>query len=104
MSANEPLHDDSGESTFKSWLILFSIAGAFLAWGFFLFFTIGDRGPIGWDFSVVEDIPGKSAYSTRRNADAAGLVPDPMTGEKVPPQHVNEPQPTIDVQDLLRRH
>jgi hypothetical protein len=41
-----------------------AVALLFLFWGLFIFFTVGDKGLPSWDFGVVEDIPGQSAYST----------------------------------------
>jgi hypothetical protein len=73
----------------RSWMIVIAIPAAFLVWGFFLFFMIGNKGSPAWDFSVVEDIPGKSAYST---GAVAGYPNLPVrTIEKVAPQHVNGP-------------
>jgi hypothetical protein len=49
---------------FRGWLIVCGIAVAFVLYGFFAFFVIGDRQPAEWDFGEIEDIPGESAYST----------------------------------------
>lgn len=77
----------------RSWAIVLGIALSFLAWGLLIFFTVGDKGPPGWDFSVVEDIPGQSAYSTR---EVKPFVPgesyEPQPGEPVPGQHVAGPE------------
>ncbi len=51
----------------RSWIIVVSIAVLFLIWGLLVFFVVGDKGPPVWDFSVVEDIPGQSPYSTLRH-------------------------------------
>ncbi len=47
-------------------IIVMAIAVLFFIWGLFIFFAVGDKGPPVWDFSVVEDIPGESPYSTLR--------------------------------------
>ena len=66
----------------RSWVIILVLAGLFLAWGLFIFFSVGDKGPPSWDFGVVRDIPGESPYSTERAQK--GKLPDPL------PQHVLE--------------
>jgi hypothetical protein len=48
----------------KTWVALWSLALLFLVYGLAMFIVIGDKGSPDWDFSVVEDIPGKSVYST----------------------------------------
>ena len=54
------------KGTLRSWIIVMTIAVLFFIWGLFIFFAVGDKGPPVWDFSVVEDIPGESPYSTLR--------------------------------------
>ncbi len=51
-------------SLVKTWSIIGAIAAGFLAWGLLIYFVIGDKGPPDWDFSIIPDIPGQSAYST----------------------------------------
>ena len=67
-----------------SWLVVISIAAFFSAWGFFIFFTVGDKGPPPWHFGVVQDIPGESAYTDY------GPTFVPGEGLMVPRQHVDE--------------
>jgi len=67
---------------FKSWAIIGALVLLFLAWGLFVFFAVGDKGPPPWDFGVAQDIPGESSYSTER--PFRGKVSDPQ------PQHVLE--------------
>jgi len=64
-----------------SLVFIFVLAASFLAWGFLLFHTIGDKGPPSWEFGIVRDIPGESVYSTHR--PLPGKVSDPD------PQHVS---------------
>ncbi len=66
----------------RSWLIVLSIAASFLLWGLFVFKSVGDKGQPGWNFGIVEDIPGQSTYSTHR--------PNPIftTPPALTPQHV----------------
>jgi hypothetical protein len=54
----------------RSWVIIWAIAILLAAWGFFIYFTVGEKGPKSWDFSVVEDIPGESPYSTHQPGSA----------------------------------
>ena len=52
------------KSTIGSLIIIMAIAFSFLAWGLFVFFSVGDKGSPPWDFGIVQDVPGESAYST----------------------------------------
>ncbi|MHC1728806.1 MAG: hypothetical protein AB9866_22855 [Syntrophobacteraceae bacterium] len=72
-----------------TWGILFGIALSFLAWGLLIFFVIGDKGPPDWDYSIIPDVPGESAYSTYSPRRPHGLAP----GTDIPlaPQHIMEP-------------
>jgi hypothetical protein len=79
-------------SPIKTWTIIAGIAATFLLWGLILFFVIGDKGPLDWDFSVIPDIPGESTYSTHNPARPHGLVPGPEP-MPVEPQHVMGPGP-----------
>ncbi len=71
----------------RTWAIVFAISFAFLAWGLFLYATIGDKGPPPWDYSIVQDIPGESPYSSRSQK----LVPGGVQDKEVVGQHVKEP-------------
>ena len=62
----------------KSLVFIFILAASFLAWGFLLFHTIGDKGPPPWDFGIVRDVPGESAYSTHRARAGRITEPDPQ--------------------------
>ena len=66
----------------RSWVFVWFLAIFFLCYGLFMYFVVGDKGPPDWDFGIVEDIPGKSVYST---------YPQPAGATKEPaPQHVTE--------------
>lgn len=78
------------QSLIKTWSIIGAIAVGFLAWGLLIYFVIGDKGPPGWDFSVIPDIPGQSAYSTYSPDSPTGLAPGPES-PSVEPQHVMGP-------------
>ena len=67
------------KSTIGSLIIVVAIAISFLAWGLFIFFSVGDKGSPSWDFGIVQDIPGESAYSTH---------PPKAPGPE--PQHVSQ--------------
>jgi hypothetical protein len=62
----------------KSWALVWGLALAFLLYGLLMFVIIGDKGPPDWDFNAVEDIPGKSVYSTSPEPGDAPTVPDPQ--------------------------
>ena len=67
------------ERTSRSLIIVVAIAVSFLVWGLFIFFSVGDKGSPPWDFGIVQDIPGESAYSTH-----SPKAPEPD------PQHVSQ--------------
>jgi hypothetical protein len=70
----------------RSWLIILVMAILFVAWGIFAYLVIGEKGPHPWDFGVVEDIPGESAYST--------YLPDQISGSySLEEQHVSGKTP-----------
>ncbi len=66
----------------RGWVYVCGLALFFLLYGLFMFYMVGDKGPPGWDFGAVEDIPGASVYSTNQ----------PVTGGAAPPapQHVSQ--------------
>lgn len=66
-----------------SWLVVIGLALFFLAWGLFIFFTVGDKGPPAWHFGAIQDIPGESLYTNY------GPESVPGKGMIVPPQHVD---------------
>lgn len=84
-----------------TWGILGGMAVAFLAWGFLLFFTIGDKGPLDWDFSVIPDIPGESAYSSYNPQLPRGLAPSILPATPVP-QHVMGPPTQSQMESLAK--
>ncbi len=47
------------------WAVVFGLAIFFLLWGLLIFWTVGEKGPPGWDFGAMPDIPGQSPYSTQ---------------------------------------
>jgi hypothetical protein len=65
----------------RAWLIVWSMAVAFVLYGLLAFFVIGDKGPPDWDMGSVEDVPGASVYSTH---PYEGLSSEPA------PQNVSE--------------
>jgi hypothetical protein len=74
----EMLSPSDNKTEFRSWVIIFVLAVLFVAWGLFIFFTVGDKGPPAWDFGVVEDIPGQSSYSTHPPRQGRGTEPEPQ--------------------------
>ena len=69
----------NNERNRKSLVIVLAIAVSFLIWGLFIFFSVGDKGSPPWDFGIVQDIPGESAYSTH-----------PPKAPEPEPQHVSQ--------------
>ena len=70
----------------RSWMIILAMAVFFVAWGILAYLAIGEKGPPPWDFGVVEDIPGESAYST--------YSPDQISGSySLEEQHVSGKTP-----------
>ncbi len=66
------------ESAGKGWAIVCGLALAFLLYGLFIFAVVGDKGPPDWDFNVIEDIPGKSVYSTYPQPGETPMQPEPQ--------------------------
>jgi hypothetical protein len=60
----------------RSWLVVVGIAVLFLIWGLWVFISVGDKGPPGWDFGVVEDVPGQSPYATESTEPSIQHVSD----------------------------
>ncbi|HME43143.1 MAG TPA: hypothetical protein VKF36_08670 [Syntrophorhabdales bacterium] len=73
----------------KSWVYVCGLALFFLLYGLFMFYMIGDKGPPGWDFGTVEDIPGESVYSTNQPITGGTAAPEP--------QHVSQKPLKADV-------
>jgi len=72
--------EGTGTARLRGWIIVFIIAVAFVLYGFFAFFFIGDKGPPDWDAGAVKDVPGSSDYST---------APLDESGPRPEPQHVS---------------
>jgi hypothetical protein len=70
---------ENDKSTIGSLIIVVAIAISFLVWGLFIFFSVGDKGSPPWDFGIVQDIPGESAFSTH-----------PPNAPEPEPQHVSQ--------------
>ena len=68
----------------RGWIIVSAIALAFVIYGLFAFFVIGDNQPPEWDFGAVKDVPGESVYST---------YPYRGRSEEPTPQHINQKPP-----------
>ncbi len=74
----------------RGWIIVSAIALAFVLYGFFAFFVIGDNQPADWDFGAVKDTPGESVYSTYPYQGRAG-EPEPQHINQKPPNAVVDP-------------
>ncbi|MEM5787257.1 MAG: hypothetical protein AAGU11_08060 [Syntrophobacteraceae bacterium] len=88
MRMDYPAPTEEERSPILTWGIIVGIGTSFLLWGLLVFFVIGDKGPPEWDFSIIPDVPGESAYSTHSSMRPHGLVPPPIP---LQPQHVMEP-------------
>jgi len=75
---NDIFDNQQEKASIHSWIIILAMAFLFIAWGLFIFFMVGDKGPPLWNFGVVQDIPGQSAYSTHQPLSAAGGEPSPQ--------------------------
>jgi hypothetical protein len=47
----------------KTWIIVFLIVFGILTYGIVTFMTIGDKGPPGWRYGAIKDVPGESPFS-----------------------------------------
>lgn len=72
------------KETIRSWVIIWAIAILLAAWGVFIYLTVGEKGPKSWDFSVVEDTPGGSAYSTHQPGSASSAPESQHVSGKTP--------------------
>ena len=77
--------EDQGPSL-KGWFYVCGLALFFLLYGLFMFYMIGDKGPPGWDFGTVDDIPGESVYSTNEPITGGTSAPEPQHISQKPPQ------------------
>ncbi len=77
--------------TIVTWGIIFAIGIGFLVWSTVIYLVIGNR-PMVWQFGIIPDIPGESAYSTYNPVRPLGFTPNIIP---VPPnpQHVMGPAP-----------
>ena len=48
----------------KTWLIVLLMVLGILGYGIIVYVTIGDKGPPGWNYGAVSDVPGESPFST----------------------------------------
>ena len=48
----------------KTWLILLLMVIGILGYGITVYVTIGDKGPPGWNYGAINDVPGESPFST----------------------------------------
>ncbi|MFZ2448191.1 MAG: hypothetical protein WAW37_17680 [Syntrophobacteraceae bacterium] len=95
-----PTEEESGSA--RTWAIIAGIAATFLLWGGIVFFVIGEKGPPDWDFSVVPDIPGESAYSTHTPFRPTDRVPGP-TSAQPEPQHVMGPTSEMQKMEIPKK-
>ncbi len=95
------MEKETNKGTLQSLGITLGLAVFFLIWGLTIFFVVGDKGPPGWDFGTVQDIPGESAYSTHRMKEVADLTPLPVPSTiPVDKQHVDEPPREAGAMDI----
>lgn len=82
--------DGGGRKDAWSWLIISGLAVAVVGWGLLIFVTVGDKGLPPWDYTILPDVPGESAYSTHSAPEYSGRVPKPNVKDEVLMQHVRE--------------
>ncbi len=82
---------ESRKQTFVTWGIICAIAIGYLVWALIVYAVIGNR-EMKWQFGIIPDIPGESAYSTFSPQRPHGFTPKvvPVPPE---PQHVMGPGP-----------
>ena len=83
--------EKNNKTEIRSWVIIFVLAVLFVAWGLFIFFTVGDKGPPSWNFGVVRDVPGESAYSTHQAVKGRAVPPESQHVLGKPSQIVGKP-------------
>jgi len=47
----------------KTWLIVFLMVFGILAYGIITYISVGDKGPPGWRYGAIKDVPGESPFS-----------------------------------------
>jgi len=47
----------------KTWLIVLLMVLGILTYGIVTFLSIGDKGPPGWRYGAIRDVPGESPFS-----------------------------------------
>lgn len=80
----------------RTLLVAFGLAAGFLLWGLFLFFMVGVKEPLAWDFGAVPDVPGLSVYSTEHPGflrEQAELSPQHVQGRPLI-RDANKKEPT----------
>jgi len=90
--SHEPPVEEECSPAARGWWMVVGIAVSFLAWGFLVFLSVGDKGPPDWDYSIVPDVPGESPYSTRSTGKYLGSTPYSKDQWDLQTQHVMEPQ------------
>ncbi len=78
MSDKNEVGPEEQRPSLKGWFYVCGLALFFLLYGLFMFYMIGDKGPPGWDFGTVEDIPGESVYSTNEPITGGTAAPEPQ--------------------------
>lgn len=56
-------HSNHKESSFVSWVIIFSVLALILGKGLFSFMVVGDLGQPTWDYRPIKDVPAESPYA-----------------------------------------
>ncbi len=57
---------DIKESVLKTWLVILLLVAAVLAQSLLSLLVVGDMGPPAWDYRLIKDVPGESAYAIYR--------------------------------------
>ena len=62
MSERQPETREKFEKI-KTWLIVLLMVFGILTYGIVTYMTIGDKGPPGWRYGAIRDVPGESPFS-----------------------------------------
>jgi hypothetical protein len=79
----------------KGWFFVCATALCFLLYGLLMYYVIGDKGPPGWDFGAVADIPGESIYSTNEPVTGGMAEPEPQHVSRKPSRAESKVQKEI---------
>ena len=69
---------NSEESVIATWVIILFLSFLFLLYTLFAYKHVGDKGPPGWKYGTVADVPGDSPHAIYKTLP----YPQHVRGEK----------------------